>query len=196
MYGWNVAASAAFWGPICILEVAVRNAIHDQLVEGRKRDDWWNDPYLNLCHHERDGIQSAISTLSARGTENPSSDQVVAATSFGLWVGLTGEGILHRRELRYETTLWQPRIVKAFPHAGARRRKYIHAELDKVRRLRNRIAHHEPIYAAPLTQIYESILDVSGMVHPDAQTLIRDSSRVREVIADMRNALTSGDVRF
>lgn len=194
LYGWNLSISSAFWEPICVLEVAVRNALHDQLVIGRKRDDWWNDPVLNLCNNERDAISSAIGTLISRGNATPSSDQVVAATSFGLWVGLTGEGVVRDTTLRYETTLWQPRLVKAFPKADGKRRKYIHAELNKIRVLRNRIAHHEPIYNSPLPALYDSILEVAGMVNPDAETFIRDSSRVAAVLAGHQQAITAGTI--
>lgn len=193
LYVWNTAISAAFWGPISILEVAVRNAIHDQLVAGRRRDDWWNDPGLDLCETERRNINDAIGTLTRRGNADPSPGQVVAATSFGLWVGLTGAGHVRDHLLRYETTLWQPRIHKAFPHAGTRRRKYIHAELDKVRVLRNRIAHHEPIYNSPLPAIYGSILEMAGMVHPDARLLIEDNSRVPVVLAAQQAAIATGN---
>ena len=190
MYLWNLRVSAAFWEPICVLEIAVRNALHDQLVDGRRRADWWRDPHLSLCLRERSAIRAALAALAARGNDDPSSDQVVAATSFGLWVGLTGEGNVRDQVLRYETTLWQPRLVRAFPHAAGRRRKYIHAELDKIRILRNRIAHHEPIYSAPLAALHCSIVELAGMVHPDAGALVAGCSRVPAVLDGQRLALS------
>lgn len=33
--------SSALWGPIHVLEIAVRNALHDKLVERTSRGDWW-----------------------------------------------------------------------------------------------------------------------------------------------------------
>jgi hypothetical protein len=85
LYTWNLAACSALWGPINVIEVAVRNAIHDRLVERTGRGDWWNDPHVHLCRNEQGAIDSAITTLVNRGTPEPTSDQVVAATSFGLW---------------------------------------------------------------------------------------------------------------
>jgi len=46
LYAWNLEASSALWGPINILEIAVRNAIHDKLVERTSRGDWWSDTHL------------------------------------------------------------------------------------------------------------------------------------------------------
>lgn len=196
LYTWNLAASSALWGPINILEIAVRNSIHDKLVERAGRDDWWADSCIRLCKNEQEAIDSAISTLQRRGTENPTSDQVVAATSFGLWVGLTSGGVPRDRLYSYETTLWQPRLQHAFPYRGDRRRKYIHARLDNIRLLRNRIAHHEPIYRSPLQKIYDDILEVAAMVHPDARDFIVSHSRAQEVLDQHKEALMTGEIRF
>ena len=193
---WNLAASSALWGPIHILEIAVRNALHGRLVERTGRGDWRADAHVCLCRNEREAIDSAIATLQRRGTADPSSDQVVAATSFGLWVGLTGEGVPRDRTLSYETTLWQPRLQHAFPHRENRRRKYIHAKLDAVRVLRNRIAHHEPIYRSPLQDLYGDIREIAAMIHPDARHFIEAHSRAQEVIDQFQEALTAGEVRF
>lgn len=188
---WNLAACSALWGPISILEIAVRNAIHERLVERAGRGDWWADPHIQFCRNEQEAIDSAITTLQRRGTPEPSSDQVVAATSFGLWVGLTGAGVPRDRLLSYETTLWQPRLQHAFPHRGDRRRKYIHACLDDVRVLRNRIAHHEPIYNSPLQNVYVDILEIAGMIHSDARGFIESHNRAQEVTDHYRDALTT-----
>lgn len=196
LYTWNLAASSALWGPINILEIAARNGIHDCLVERTDRGDWWNDKHVYLCNKEREAIDSTIATLNRRGTPNPSSDQVVAATSFGLWVGLTGAGVPRDPMLSYETTFWQPRLQRAFPHRGQRRRKYIHARLNDVRVLRNRIAHHEPIYRSPLEDLYNDILEITAMIHPDAREFIESHSRAPEVIDQYQDAITTGEVRF
>ncbi|MEB3052112.1 hypothetical protein KV112_20585 [Mycolicibacter sp. MYC123] len=196
LYTWNLAVSSALWGPIHVLEIAVRNALHDRLVERTGRGDWWADTRVHLCRNEQEAIDSAIVTLQRRGTADPSSDQVVAATSFGLWVGLTGEGVPRDRTLSYETTLWQPRLQHAFPYRENRRRKYIRAKLDDVRVLRNRIAHHEPIYRSPLQNLYDDIREIAGMVHPDARQFIESHSRAQEVIDQLKEAVSTGEVRF
>lgn len=196
LYTWNLAASSALWGPVHVLEIAVRNAVHDRLVERTGRGDWWADSHVRLCRNEQEAIDSAIATLQRRGTENPSSDQVVAATSFGLWVGLTGEGVPRDHLLSYETTFWQPRLQHAFPHRGERRRKYIHARLDAVRVLRNRIAHHEPIYRSPLQRLYDDILEIAAMIDPCAREFIENHGRAQEVIDQYQAAITTGDIVF
>lgn len=117
LYAWNTELTTAFWGPVGCLEVFVRNAVHDSLRRGR-RDDWWNDPSVRLLDRERRAVDDAVRTLNRRGEPDPSPDRVVAATSFGLWVGLTDGGVPRDPLWSYETTLWQPRIVHAFPGLG------------------------------------------------------------------------------
>ncbi|MFJ5308362.1 hypothetical protein [Streptomyces sp. NPDC088350] len=48
LYWWNVAVSAAFYGPLHCLEVALRKALHDGLVREHGRPDWWVSAPLNL----------------------------------------------------------------------------------------------------------------------------------------------------
>lgn len=117
LYAWNSEIASAFWGPVGCLEVFVRNALHDELRRGR-RDDWWNDSAVHLLDRERRAVDDATRTLRRRGFTDPEPDQVVAATSFGFWVGLTDAGIPRDPIWSYETTLWQPRLVHAFPGLG------------------------------------------------------------------------------
>ena len=191
LYLWNAEVTAAFWGPISVLEVVIRNAIHDALRQGRA-DDWWNDPVVRLMDRERSMIDSAVSDLRRKGVSDPVAGQVVAATTFGLWVGLTDAGLPRDPLLSYETALWQPRIARAFPYLSGRRRKQLHRELDDVRRFRNRLAHHEPIFRAPLEQLRDDLVSIAGYVHPDAASLIRDAQRIDDVLARKVEAISRG----
>ncbi|OIH95490.1 hypothetical protein [Curtobacterium sp. MCBA15_001] len=182
LYAWNTELTTAFWGPIAWLEVLLRNAVHDALRAGRA-DDWWNDPAVHLMQRERRAVDGAISTLQRRGVDEPSADDVVAATSFGLWVGLTDAGIPRDPRFGYETTLWQPRMVRAFPGLRTVRRKQLHRRLDEVRRFRNRLAHHEPIIGAPLERVRDDVLEIAGFIDTDAEQFLRGAHRIDEVLA-------------
>lgn len=196
LYHWNTTVSAAMWGPICVLEVALRNAIHTQMIEARGRDDWWNDKFLCLCQDERRSITSARERLASLRIENPTADQVVATMSFGFWTGLLGAGRPRDPGYSYETALWQPRLHRAFPNKGNLGRKYIYAELEKVRALRNRIAHHEPIFAAPLQTLFHQTATLAGLISTGLEDYIRAHSRALEVIDSKEQAVKSGEVKF
>ncbi|RFA11029.1 hypothetical protein B7R54_01070 [Subtercola boreus] len=138
LYVWNVELTAAFWGPISIVEVVVRNSVHDAMRMNRA-DDWWNLPTVRLMRRER-----------------------------------------------------QPRVEKAFPFLGGRRRKQLHRELDDVRRFRNRLAHHEPIFRAPIERLRDDLIGIAGYVHPEAARLISECQRIDQVLARKHEAIRRG----
>jgi len=191
LYAWNIELTTAFWGPVGCLEVFLRNAVHDALRHGR-RDDWWNEPAVRLLVRERRAIDAAIRTLRDRGDPYPAPDRVVAATSLGLWVGLTDAGVPRDPLWSYETSIWQPRVVHAFPGLGRVRRKQLHRRLDDVRRFRNRLAHHEPIHTAPLELIRDDIIAIAGFIDPQAAALIDGAHRIDQVLLRKRAAVETG----
>lgn len=50
---------------------------------------------------------------------------------------------------RFDSTLWIPALSRVLQHAPSAHpsavRKAIHADIGRIRHLRNRIAHHEPV---------------------------------------------------
>ena len=174
----------------------VRNGIHAKLAERAGKVGWWVDQRLTeqLLDRERRAIDDAIDTV-ARRIEEPSADDVVAASSFGLWVGLVSEGIPRHPLHSYETVLWQPRLRHAFPHyAGGR--KQLHGELDAIRKLRNRVAYHEPIFRSNLTLIGETIARVASYIDPAGESYIRGSERLTETLAAKRAFIADGTTSF
>lgn len=196
LYAWNSALSAALWGPLGVVEIGVRNAIHLQLVERTGRPDWWRDQRMwnLLLDRQRGEVTAAIDTASRR-IEDPTADDVVAASNFGLWVGLLSAGIPRDPLHSYETVLWQPRLRRAFPrYAGGRRQ--LHGELDGLRKLRNRIAHHEPIFRINAGFAIETTARVAGYLDADAELYIRANERVNEVLDAKRSYIIGGDTHF
>jgi hypothetical protein len=196
LYSWNAALSSALWGPLGVLEVIARNALHNQLVERTGRPDWWADPRLDaqLLPRERGAIADAVGTAGERN-EEPSADDVVAASGFGLWVGLLSEGVPRHPLHSYETALWQPRLRRAFPfYAGGR--KQLHAELDSIRRTRNRVAHHEPIFRTNLPLLGDLLARIAGYVDPAAETYIRGSERLTAILDAKRAFIAAGEATF
>src|SRR5437763_4260387 len=47
LYWWNVEISAAFFGPLHCVELALRNALHARLAARFGRPDWWATAPLN-----------------------------------------------------------------------------------------------------------------------------------------------------
>lgn len=194
LYAWNTAISAAFYGPLQILEVAIRNAMHAQLINAYGAH-WYDNGAAGLDKGCKERIARAKDDLRREGRPiDP--PRMVAALSFGLWVSLLGAG--GRRgagqpKANYEMTLWRPALRNAFPNAPSLSRKKAHEPLNHLRFLRNRIAHHEPIFERHLEQDYQTILDIVGWVSEPTRDWLKQSARVDDVLAMKSN---QGDVCF
>ena len=184
LYTWNTTVSAAFYGPLQGLEVALRNAIHRQLTR-LYGEAWYDNPVAGLDLGGLDRIATAKTKITrAGGTVTPSG--LVAGLSFGFWVSLLGPGGRldpAGRRANYEMTLWRPGLRRSFPHRTPLTRVQAYQPLNSLRKLRNRIAHHEPIFARPLLEDHQRILEVSGWISPGVRTWIERHSRVPLLLA-------------
>jgi len=75
--------------------------------------------------------------------------------------------------------LWAPSLRHAFPSA---RRDRLHSSIDKIRLLRNRIAHHEPLIAHDLQDEYARILQTAEQIGVRLAWWIDSTSRVGEAL--------------
>ena len=195
LYVWNTAMSAAFYGPLQVLEVVLRNALHEQLA-GCYGAAWYDNPEAGLDTRGRARIAIAKTDVVRNG-HGPHPHRLVSALPFGFWVALLGEGDFidpdghHRAD--FETTLWRPALRLAFRHRTGLTRGQAYKPLNDLRRLRNRIAHHEPIFERNLFDDHQRILDVTGWISPEARTWIERHSRVPLLLDPSRYAK---DVRF
>lgn len=184
LYTWNTAVSAAFYGPLQGLEVTLRNAMHAQLA-AQYGLAWYDNRAAGL---DRGGLERiARAKARVRGyTYSVEAPHVVASLSFGFWVSLLGPGGRigdSGRKASYEMTLWRPVLRNAFPHRNPLTRKQVHSPLSSLRILRNRIAHHEPIFARNLTRDHQWILEVTGWISPGTRVWIEHHSRVTGLLA-------------
>ncbi len=184
LYTWNTAISAAFYGPLQGLEVALRNAMHRQLT-AKYGADWYDNPACGFDGGTLNRIDQTKSSLT-RGGYAVDPPHVVAELPFGFWVTLLGRGgwaaLPETGKKSYDMTLWRPALHKSFPHSR-RNRADTHRPLDYLRTFRNRIAHHEPIFNRHLQQDYRSILEVAGWICPKTRDWIAHHSRVEELLA-------------
>ena len=189
LYTWNTKICAAFYGPLQGLEIALRNAIHQQLTRCYGAA-WHGNPAVGL---DLGGLEriAAAKTETARGGHAATPGRLVAALSFGFWVSLLGSGgrmDSDGRRANYEMTLWRPALRRAFPHRMPLTRKQAHRPLNALRQLRNRIAHHEPVFARSLREDHQRILDVTGWISPAAQAWVKHHSSVPTVLDEASTA--------
>lgn len=175
LYAWNCALSEALYTPLQGLEITLRNALGEKLKQGYGSDWFELNPGPPIANPLVDKVNVACAELRTRGHRS-THGRVTAELSLGFWTGLLAA--------RYETDLWRPHFRRAFP-AGPNRllRKDVFSRLDQIRRLRNRIAHHERIFDRDIAADHAAILDLIGWICPTTRDWVEHQSRVGSVLA-------------
>jgi hypothetical protein len=192
LYVYNMALAGALLGPLHVLEIITRNAIHELLVARTGRRDWWADASVSSLLRPWGRDQLAVAGDKVRRTRGRSRspvspDDVVAATEFGFWTDLLRPS--------YETTLWQDPVRHAFPHSR-RSRQQLYQALQSHRRLRNRVTHHEPLHLRDASREYEGIIQFIGYVSRPVARWVADRSRLGEVVAGRPGSTRTPVCRF
>ena len=169
LYMWNGEISSRLATLLSYFEIALRNNIHAGLSDfyshGASRSIHWYDVTRGqLKSDTRQKIDAVRATRGPGGqpiprTPAPSPDEVVSRVTFGFW-----PAVLSAIDRRYADQLF-PRV---FPHhpltavpadwKDSTKRKAALSYIYELNELRNRIAHHEPLWK------FAAIKDTS--VHP------------------------------
>lgn len=166
-YLLNMALCESLYSPLQLCEIALRNAIHQQLTVLMNREDWYDDPGFQLTPWAQQEITKAKDKI--RKTARPlTSGRIVAELQFGFWTSMF--------EAHYEQrTRFLPGGIKTvFPHLpkSLHHRKNRKADLEKIRLLRNRVFHHERIvHWADLDAQHTLILQVIGWISPELRQM-------------------------
>jgi hypothetical protein len=198
-YEMNLALSESLFGVLHGLEIAVRNSLHYVLSNDVGHADWLHDghrlpfptvPSLSLTGPMNKMLAGA--RVSAGG--GAPVGKVIAELTLGFWVNMASN---HFDEL------WRRSLYRAFPGATVRR-QIIHWRLDTIRRLRNRIAHHEPIltsrdqvvtgFAGQPFMTLPEVLQCLEWISPPTALWLRATSRYERAVALLAAARASGVV--
>ena len=181
LHVWNTAVSAALYGPLQGLEITLRNAMNRELVKKHGRA-WYDnmDDLLDKGALER--IKTAKGLKPADLNDNAS--QIVANLSFGFWVALAGRGGPRNDgyKANYDKMLWRPTLRWAFRNRDSLSRHEAYGSLNGLRNLRNRIAHHKPIFVLDLEKYHQNILELASWICPSTAEWIKQHSRVLELL--------------
>jgi hypothetical protein len=175
LYEWNIAISGAFFESMGALEVALRNAMHEQLQRWHQSEglagEWYDDPTGVFNPNTTNTIVRTRKRLANRHQpETPG--RVVAELTFDFWrFLLTGA---------YQAGLWVPCLRHAFPAGTAR--VELERRVDQIYVLRNRIAHHEAIHQRNLVEDYDVLIGLCEGLHPRLGWWVDARSRVARVL--------------
>jgi len=116
----------------------------------------------------RRGIQEAVRRCGSAAPPG----KVVAELSFGFWRYLTSSA--------HEKSLWLQYLHAAYPPGTSR--KDVDRGLSRLNELRNRVAHHEPIFSQPLGSAARDLIYVCGLLSSDVAAYVQATSSVGQLI--------------
>lgn len=138
-YKINILISQSFYPVLAILEVGLRNSIDYQLTRKFKDENWFdNIEYIKIASKfHTDRITNARANILSE-KKAITTGRIISELSFGFWTSLF--------DLKFERTLWK-NLRLAFPNCPKeiRKRKTMSSKFNGIRKLRNRIFHHEAI---------------------------------------------------
>nr|WP_296066317.1 Abi family protein [uncultured Actinoplanes sp.] len=171
LYAWNADLSAAVAKTIGHVEIILRNALHETLVDwSAKRfgdERWYLDPGRYLQPRATEDIRAARRRATQTG-RSETSGRVVAELNLGFWRFLLAK--------HYDETLWRSALYRAFP--GENRRRVIHDAATVLHLCRNRVAHHEPIFNRPIGDIRFAVLALADWICPVGRAWIERRCRI------------------
>jgi hypothetical protein len=182
LYAWHAQVSAALLAPLHICEVVVRNAVSEAL-EARYGARWpWASGFEQslppIAKHSRD-YQPLLDVLNTRRNAQ-TTGKVIPELKFVFWQKMF--------TARHDTRLWTPHLRKVFPNLDQTQsiqdlRKRIYADLDQLRALRNRVAHHEPIFMRDLAADLQKMEELVAFRSTIAATWMMQNQQAAALIA-------------
>jgi len=157
-YSWNILLSESLYASLQALEVSLRNSIQRNATQYFNNPMWFEDVTIMRPFNIR-SVNDAKKSLG-RQRKNIDAGRIVAELNLGYWTSLF--------YAHYEQILWRPLIKKVFPrmNPSLHNRKSISARLEKIRKLRNRVFHFEPIWYFNLEERHSEIIEILSWIEP------------------------------
>jgi len=180
LYHWNLQVSAALLIPLHVLEVALRNGIVEA-IETVHGGAWpWTEGFIRSLPNPRSPAYSPKRDLLACADRQPTAGKVVAELKFVFWEKMLTS--------RHQGRLWENNFFTVFTDAprgvaSGQRRAEPRADVEEIRRLRNRIAHHEPIFQRSLQDDFDRILRCIRWRNNTAASWVEEVETVRSLLA-------------
>jgi len=178
LYAWNAEVSSALLVPLHICEVVMRNAIAS-VLEAVYGHQWpWSTTFERSLpnppnYSPRRDLQTARRSAASAG-------KVIPELKFVFWQKMLTSS--------HDTRLWNGHLRRAMPNlepgrAIAELRRSLYESLEQVRLLRNRIAHHEPIFTRNLLDDYHTMLKLVACRCTPTATWLNVHQRATSIIA-------------
>lgn len=175
-YAWNLQLSESLYPVLQLTEVVFRNALHQALSVEFDTPTWFHGLWLHP--REQKAVDKALVELRKRKADT-TADRTVAELHFGFWCSLCDKRYEHQQ------TLW-PKLFRHAPLSQIprrhRHRPGLSRAANRLRQLRNRVFHHEPIWHwRDLPQRHQDALALLSWLNPSVATLATSLDRFAAV---------------
>lgn len=171
LYEWNTLMAQSLYVYLQCWEITFRNKL-DSFLRWKYGPAWPYDDKRAVRALTRDEQRRLSETKQRQSQQRKqavvSTDAIVADLSAGFWVALLSSSY----KVPYS---WQYNLGRIFPNDPALDRQTSHTLSSKILKLRNRIAHHEPIYELPLSQTYSELQRLVSAICPDTDRFARSN---------------------
>ncbi len=190
-YFLNLEICEALYPLLHFVEVAWRNHLDEAMFTILGDPNWLSErsDWRTLCgkgvirigRREIEKVEQAATDL--RKSE-VSQDELVAKLSFGFWVSLADRYYDSLWPFLFKTQMFLPNLQKK-----CRTRKHVNSALDDVRRLRNRVMHHEPVTRHP-KKLHDAIVNawtILDWIDSDVRAAVQRFALI-DVVLDGRSS--------
>jgi hypothetical protein len=190
LYGWNTSISGALYESFGFLEIALRNAIDEQLKNYNNAQIGDENWLINPCELVNkvflsSSVNSAIDRVkkskfckkSGTSKEQPLHHEVLSQMTLASW-----RYAMPSRKSFKAQKLWNDSLMLAFPNCNGNQYELTDAVIF-IYNLRNRIAHHEPILSSvSIREAYKNVRKVTGAIHPNLDEYINSKQRITSIL--------------
>lgn len=184
-YKSNILISESFYPLLAVLEIGLRNSIDYQLTKRFNDKEWYdNKEFVKIAtRFQIDRISQARTNIYSEKKEI-TPGRIISELSLGFWTSLF--------DTKFEMILWK-NLRLAFPNCpkNIRKRKTMSSKFNGVRKLRNRIFHHEAITwnLNVLNSYKDEIIQGIEWLNSDLLEWIVELNHVEETISKYRNTI-------
>lgn len=157
IYESNIIISHSFYVILQFIEITLRNKINNALIECFSKE-WYFDNNLLLGENKEKGnstidkINKTIEKIKERKIEKKkepiiTNGDIISWLDFGFWTNIFCGN--------YANTIWSQCLQYEFREFT---RKDLHYKLNRIRNLRNRIFHYEPIIGKEMSDIKKNTI--------------------------------------
>ncbi len=184
LYEWNAKLACALLFPMHVCEVSIRNAA-SEAIEKIFGPNWPYDPSFQKTLPSPFGpVFNPRNELLRAANKFPGAPgKVIADLKFAFWETMFTK--------RFDTQVWYRHIAIVLPYASselgtnvpAAIRKEVHDKLELIRKIRNRVAHHEPVFHHNLQGVFDASLKLISLRCSDTHQWVQKSEEVTPLLS-------------